>query len=210
MTPPLARRNLAQGNRVRHSEMVVESSESSLFLKRNLCWRPPSACCSRKRASSGPEQVLEQRGGTVLVGVGQGGVVGRLGDAHMHQLAQAAGQAVADLAQRIGAAELTEQHGDELGPAGEALGGTLGGVLLDQCGELGAGEVLEQLIEQAGDLYDWIALLWAAFSEVPAKEWLANVNYRRAFLFPISDCKNKRMSCCARYRASGTRRGRWR
>jgi hypothetical protein len=30
-------------------------------------------------------------------------------------------------------------------------------------------------------LYDWIALLWAAFDEAPGKEWLANVNYRRAF-----------------------------
>jgi hypothetical protein len=38
---------------------------------------------------------------------------------------------------------LTEQHGDELRPAGEALGVTLGGVLLDECGELGSGKVLE-------------------------------------------------------------------
>ena len=50
-------------------------------------------------------------------------------------------------------------------------------------------EVLEQLIEQACDLYDWIALLWAASGEAPAKERLANVNYRRALL-PISECKN--------------------
>jgi hypothetical protein len=49
--------------------------------------------------------------------------------------------------------------------------------------------VLKQLIEQARDLYDWIALLRAAFGEDLAKEWLANVNYRRDLL-PISDCKN--------------------
>jgi len=42
---------------------------------------------------------------------------------------------------------LTEQHGDELRPAGKALGVTLGSVLLYECGELGSGEVLEQLIE---------------------------------------------------------------
>jgi hypothetical protein len=42
---------------------------------------------------------------------------------------------------------LTEQHGDELRPAGKALGGTLSGVLLCECGELGSGKVLEQLIE---------------------------------------------------------------
>jgi len=65
----------------------------------------------------------------------------------MHQPAQATAQAVADLTQRIGASELTEQHGDELGPAGKAFGGALSGVLLYECGELGAGKVLEQLIE---------------------------------------------------------------
>jgi hypothetical protein len=43
--------------------------------------------------------------------------------------------------------QLTEQHGDELGPAGKALGGTLSGVLLYECGELSWGKVLEQLIE---------------------------------------------------------------
>src|ERR1035437_3899248 len=100
----------------------------------------------------------------------------------MHQPPQAAAQAVADFAQRIGAPQLTEQHRDELRPAGKALGVTLSGVLLYQCGELGAGKVLEELIEEAGDLYDGIALLWAAFGEAPAKEWLANVNYRRALI----------------------------
>jgi hypothetical protein len=77
---------------------------------------------------------------------------------------------------------LTEQHGDKLRPAGKAFGGTLGGVLLDECGELRSGKVLEQLIEEARDLYDWVALLWAAFGEAPSQEWLANVNYRRALL----------------------------
>jgi hypothetical protein len=84
---------------------------------------------------------------------------------------------------------LTEQHGDELLPAGKSLGVTLGGVPLHQRGKLRAREVLEQLIEQACDLYDWIALLWAACGEAPVMELLANVNYRRAVL-SISDCKN--------------------
>jgi hypothetical protein len=55
-------------------------------------------------------------------------------------------------------------------------------VFLDECGELGTGKVLEQLIEEARDLYDCVALLWAAFGETPSKESLANVNYRRALL----------------------------
>jgi hypothetical protein len=42
---------------------------------------------------------------------------------------------------------LAEQHGDELRPAGKALGVTLSGVLPYECGELGSGKVLEQLIE---------------------------------------------------------------
>jgi hypothetical protein len=75
---------------------------------------------------------------------------------------------------------LAKQHGDELRPAAKAFGGTLGGVFLDECGELGTGKMLEQLIEEARDLYDCVALLWAAFGETPSKESLANVNYRRA------------------------------
>jgi hypothetical protein len=43
--------------------------------------------------------------------------------------------------------QLTEQHGDELRPAGKALSGTLSGVLLHECGELSSRKVLEQLIE---------------------------------------------------------------
>jgi len=65
----------------------------------------------------------------------------------MHQTPQAAAEAVADFAQRIGASQLTEQHGDELSPAGKALGVTLSGVFLYECSELGSGKVLEQLIE---------------------------------------------------------------
>jgi hypothetical protein len=87
----------------------------------------------------------------------------------MRQFPDAAAQAVADLAQRIGASQLAEQHGDELRPAGKALGGALGSVLLDQRGELGAGKMLEQLIEQACGLYDWIALLWQRAARTPAK-----------------------------------------
>ena len=49
-------------------------------------------------------------------------------------------------------------------------------MFLDEYGELGTGKVLEQLIEEARDLYDCVALLWAAFGEAPSKESLANVN----------------------------------
>src|SRR5574340_37418 len=107
----------------------------------------------------GPEQVLEERGRAVFVGIGRGRAARRPGDSEMHQTAQAAPQAIADLAQGVCAPKLAEQHGYELRPAGRALGGTLGVVLPNECGELGAREMLEQLIEQARNLYDCLALL---------------------------------------------------
>ena len=118
---------------------------------------------------SGPEEFLKQRGGAVLIGIGQGGAARRFGDPEMEQSSQTARQTVADLAQGVGASQLTEQHGDKLRPASKALRVTLGGVLFHQRGKLRPREVLEQLIEQARDLYDWIALLWAACSEAPGQ-----------------------------------------
>jgi hypothetical protein len=64
----------------------------------------------------------------------------------------------------------------------------LGGVLLYECGELGAGKVVEQLIKQARDLYDWVALLLAAFGEGSRLGNIRQRHYRRALPL-ISDCK---------------------
>src|SRR3954454_5898165 len=72
----------------------------------------------------------------------------------MHETAQATGQAVADVAQGIGAAQLAEEHGDELRPASKALGGSFGPVFLHQRGEFGTGKMVEQLIKEASSLYD--------------------------------------------------------
>jgi hypothetical protein len=55
--------------------------------------------------------------------------------------------------------QLAEHHGDELGPATKPLGGAFGFMLLHQSRELQAGKVMQQLIEQAGDLYHDGALL---------------------------------------------------
>jgi hypothetical protein len=62
--------------------------------------------------------------------------------------------------------ELAEQHRDQLRPAAKTLGTLLRFVFLDQRPELGPGKMLEELIEETRDLYDEIALLWAAFGEV--------------------------------------------
>ena len=107
-----------------------------------------------KARQGGPEQIFEQRGGPVFVGVGQRGAAGRFGDTQVHQAAEAAGQPVTNLAEGIGPAELTKEHGYELSPAAESLRGVLGPVFLHQDGELSTGKMLEQLIEQAGSGYD--------------------------------------------------------
>jgi hypothetical protein len=59
----------------------------------------------------------------------------------MNQLAQAAAQAVTDLAQRIGVGELEEQHRDQLRPAAKAFGAPLCVILFDQRSELGPGKM---------------------------------------------------------------------
>jgi hypothetical protein len=61
----------------------------------------------------------------------------------MYQSAQTAAQTIADLAQGIGASQLTEQHGDELRPGGKTLGGAFGGVLFDEGGKLRPRKMLE-------------------------------------------------------------------
>ena len=73
----------------------------------------------------------------------------------MNQLAQAAGQPVRNLAQRIGMAQLAEEHGHELGPAVKALGRALGLMLFNQAGEFPARKMMQQLIKQTRDLYHW-------------------------------------------------------
>ena len=49
----------------------------------------------------------------------------------MAQFAFAGGQAVGDVAQAVDRAQLAEQHGHQLAPAGETLGVALGSVLMD-------------------------------------------------------------------------------
>jgi hypothetical protein len=79
---------------------------------------------------------------------------------------------------------LTKEHGYELRPAGKPLGGVLGAVFLNQGGELGTGKMLEQLIEQAGSLYDCLGPPCGRRSaKLPARNISPTFNYRRA-LYP--------------------------
>ena len=155
------------GGRIQRQQLVLEPE----FMLAGA--QPLVLAKARQR---GPEQFLEQGCRAVLVGVGQGGSAGRFGDADMHQTAQATGQSVADVAQGIGAAQLAKEHGDELCPAGKALGGALGVMFFHQCGELDPGKMPEQLIEEAGSLYDCLGPPRGRRSaKLPAKEPFASV-----------------------------------
>ena len=80
-------------------------------------------------------------------------LLGGFGNAEMHQRAQTAGQPVAYLAQRIGMAQLAEQHGHELGLAIKSPGRTLSLVPLDKARKFQTRKMMQQLIEQTCDLY---------------------------------------------------------
>jgi hypothetical protein len=69
------------------------------------------------------------------------------------QLAFAGSQAAADLAQRLGPSQVTEQHGHELPPATETAGMTLGSVFGDGLFKVVAGKQLQHLAENAGYSY---------------------------------------------------------
>jgi hypothetical protein len=100
----------------------------------------------------------------------------------VHQAAETTGQTVANLAEGIGASELAKEHGYELRPAAKSLGGVLGTVFLNQGGELGTRKMLEQLIEQAGSLYDCLGPPCGRRSaKLPARNDSPTFNYRRAF-----------------------------
>lgn len=61
----------------------------------------------------------------------------------MLQLALAGRQPLGDLAQTVRPAQLAEQHGDELAPAGEAARVALGPVLAHRLLKLAAGKQLQ-------------------------------------------------------------------
>ena len=146
------------GGRVQRQQFILEAE---------LVFARTQALLVAKPRQGSLEQILEQRRGPVLIGIGQRGAAGSFGNAQVHQSAEAAGQAVTNLAERIGTAELAKQHGDELSPAAKTLGGVLGAVFLHQRGELSTGKMLEQLIEKTRTCtIDWPSL-WAAFGEAP-------------------------------------------
>jgi hypothetical protein len=102
-----------------------------------------------------PEQQRLEHGpvelpGPMFVRVGQRRATRRR-DPQVLELALAAAQPAADLPQRVGPAELAEQHRDELPPAREPTGVALGMRPRHQRLELGPRKELEQLAEHAAE-----------------------------------------------------------
>jgi len=87
--------------------------------------------------------------GTMSVGIGQGRAFGSLIDSQMGEFPFASGKALADLPQRVGAAQLAEQHGDKLAPTAKAAGMPLGSRFFDEQLKLGSRKKLENLTKHA-------------------------------------------------------------
>lgn len=67
----------------------------------------------------------------MFVRVGEGGAVGS-GNAQVFQFALTTSEASDDLPEGMGSAQMTEEHGDELAPAGEPSGMAFGASLFDR------------------------------------------------------------------------------
>ena len=126
------------GRRIERQKLVPETKPGLAAAEPPVAPEPLQGC---------PEQVLVKRGGAVFVGIGQRRSLRSPCHAEMRQLAQATGKAAANLAQTIRPCQMAEQHGDELVPAGEALGVSFGAMLLDQERELRAWKMAKQLTE---------------------------------------------------------------
>src|SRR5215469_4341795 len=97
------------------------------------------------------QQIVEHRSvqlpRAVLVGIGQGGALGRFVHSQMPQFPFAGGQTPRDFAQALRMSELAEQHGDQLGPAAEAAGMPFSFMLPDFGLERQARDELQDLAE---------------------------------------------------------------
>ena len=83
----------------------------------------------------------------------------------MLELAFAAGQAATDFPQGVRPAQLAEEHGDELAPAGEAPRVPLGMVLVDGLLEFKTRKELQELGEDATKSLHGLASLESRFLE---------------------------------------------
>src|SRR6186713_605440 len=119
----------------------------------------------------------------MFIGIGQGGFRRSSQYTQMDKLSQTTTQSIADLTQRIGARQLTEQHRHKLRPTGESFGITFSLMLRNQSGKLCSREMLQKLIKQTRDLYHSAALLFElVLTPLPSKAGVERETWR-AFYF---------------------------
>ena len=115
------------------------------------------------------------------IGVSESGASRGIGNAQVPEFAFTAGQPPTDLAQAVGLAKLTEEHGDKLTPAGKSFGSVVGTVFFHGLLELKARNQLKQLGEDTRKILHGRASL---VDRLFAKINLLQVSARRAlFIF---------------------------
>lgn len=105
-----------------------------------------------------PEEVLEQLGGPVVIGVRECGFVRLPVDPQMLELSVAARKSIAYLAQGVGMLQMAELHRHELSPARESLGMLLSVVFGDELFELASRHLMNELTEQTCRAYHVVVL----------------------------------------------------
>jgi len=84
-----------------------------------------------KAMEKNQKEFLIEGPGAVFVRVSEGGAVGG-GNAQVFQFALTTSEASDDLPEGMGSAQMTEEHGDELAPAGEPSGMAFSASLFDR------------------------------------------------------------------------------
>src|SRR4249920_787102 len=84
------------------------------------------------------------------IGIGEGRTLGLLLQAQMLEFAFTGFEPVGNLAQGAGLSQLTEEHSDELVPAGKAARVVFGFELADVAGEIGTLKKFEDLAKKTG------------------------------------------------------------
>jgi hypothetical protein len=101
------------------------------------------------------EHLLIQLPRTVFIGISQGGM-GRSSNAQMFQFTLTASKTSGNLTERMGATQLTKQHGYKLAPTAKSLGMTFGVGDRDQMLKLHTRKQLQQLAKHASkSIHKW-------------------------------------------------------
>jgi hypothetical protein len=112
---PLVRRNFAQSKRVSEvDDLGIETGQ--FLLKPELLFGFYLTPASIEQLKKDPLVALPRR---LFIGIRQGGATGS-GDAQMVQFTLAASKPSDNLSERIGTAQLAEEHGHKLPQAGES------------------------------------------------------------------------------------------